>query len=109
MTELRLDEPAAGVFRVEDAYTNWYLVRDGGERLTVVDTGVPRSWDSFRQALRRLGRREDDVAAVVLTQRHFDHLGFAERARSSLGVPVWVHAADRRSGATADSEPRSTP
>jgi glyoxylase-like metal-dependent hydrolase (beta-lactamase superfamily II) len=84
---------AEGVHRIEDAYTNWYLVEDGG-RLTVVDCGVPTSWRSFHEALRALGRRPDDVAAVVLTHAHFDHVGFAERARSTLGVPVYVHQND---------------
>jgi glyoxylase-like metal-dependent hydrolase (beta-lactamase superfamily II) len=82
-----------GVHRVEDAYTNWYLVEgDGG--MTVVDAGVPSSWQSFQDALRQLGRRPDDVKAVVLTHGHFDHIGFAERARRELGVPVWVHEHD---------------
>jgi glyoxylase-like metal-dependent hydrolase (beta-lactamase superfamily II) len=84
---------APGVHRIEDAYTNWYLVEDGG-RLTVVDTGVPTSWDSLTSALTTLGRSLDDVAAVVLTHGHFDHVGFAERARTRLGVPVWVHEDD---------------
>jgi glyoxylase-like metal-dependent hydrolase (beta-lactamase superfamily II) len=30
----------------------------------------------------------------VLTHAHFDHLGFAERARSELRVPVYVHEND---------------
>jgi glyoxylase-like metal-dependent hydrolase (beta-lactamase superfamily II) len=83
----------AGVHRVEDAYTNWYLIEDGG-RLTVVDAGVPTSWDSLTGALGALGRPPSDVAAVVLTHAHFDHLGFAERARRELGVPVWIHEDD---------------
>ncbi len=84
---------APGIHRIEDAFTNWYLVEDGG-RLTIVDTGVPTSWSSFEDALDRLGRSRSDVEAVVLTHAHFDHVGFAERARSELGVPVWVHEGD---------------
>ncbi len=84
---------APGVHRIEDAYTNWYLVEEGG-RLTIVDAGVPTSWDSLLQALKALGRSGSDVAAVVLTHAHFDHLGFAERARRELGAPVWVHDDD---------------
>jgi glyoxylase-like metal-dependent hydrolase (beta-lactamase superfamily II) len=80
---------AAGIHRVEDACCNWYLVEDG-DRLTVVDAGVPTSWDSLTEALRRLGRAPGDVAALVLTHAHFDHIGFAERARRELGVEVWA-------------------
>lgn len=84
---------AKGIHRIEDAYTNWYLVDEDG-RLTVVDTGTRSSWASFQDVLRRIGKSGSDVEAVVLTHAHFDHLGFAERARSELKVPVWVHRAD---------------
>ncbi len=72
--ELSLDQPADGVHRVEDAYRNWYLV-EGGAQLTVVDAGVPTSWVSLETALSRIGRKLDDIAAVVLTARAFRPLG----------------------------------
>ena len=84
---------AEGIHRVEDAYTNWYLVEDEGG-LTVVDAGVPASWDSLHKALRALGRSPREIRALVLTHAHFDHIGFAERARADLGLPVWVHEND---------------
>jgi glyoxylase-like metal-dependent hydrolase (beta-lactamase superfamily II) len=84
---------AEGVHRIADSYTNWYLVEEDG-RLTVVDAGVPSSWDSLQAALSRLHRTLGDVEAIVLTHAHFDHVGFAERARTALGVPVYVHEND---------------
>jgi glyoxylase-like metal-dependent hydrolase (beta-lactamase superfamily II) len=81
---------AEGIHLVEDAYVNWYLVEDGG-RLTVVDSGHPASWKSLHAVLREIGRSPGDIDAVVLTHAHFDHMGFAERARSELGVPVFAH------------------
>jgi glyoxylase-like metal-dependent hydrolase (beta-lactamase superfamily II) len=84
---------APGIHRVEDAYTNWYIVDDDGA-LTIVDAGVPSSWNSFQDALATLGRRREDVRALVLTHAHFDHIGFAERARCELEIPVYVHEND---------------
>ena len=90
--ELQLNV-APGIHRIEDCHTNWYLVEEDG-RVCVVDAGVPSSWDSLHEALERIGRAPADVAAVVLTHAHFDHVGFAEKARKELNVPVYVHDND---------------
>ena len=84
---------AEGVHRIGEHYVNWYLIEEGG-RITIVDAGLPASWQSLLDALRGIGRSPADVEALVLTHAHFDHIGFAERARVELGVPVWVHEND---------------
>jgi glyoxylase-like metal-dependent hydrolase (beta-lactamase superfamily II) len=85
---------AEGVHRIEDAYVNFYVVEEGG-RLTIVDTAHPSSWRVLHGALHELGRSPGDVDAVVLTHGHFDHMGFAERARREWRVPVWAHERER--------------
>src|SRR3954468_12658024 len=89
---LELDA-APGIHRIEDDNTNWYIVK-AEDGLTVVDAGVPRSWASLHEALARIGRAAADIRALVLTHAHFDHVGFAERARTELGIPVYVHDND---------------
>ena len=84
---------APDIHRVEDANVNWYLV-EADDGVTIVDAGVPRSWESLHEALGKIGRGPDEVRALVLTHAHFDHIGFAERARRELGVPVFVHEND---------------
>src|SRR3982751_6372424 len=81
---------APGIHRIEDAYTNWYLI-EADDGVTIVDCGVPASWESLLEAI---GDRLDSIRAVVLTHAHFDHVGFAEKARSELNVPVYVHEDD---------------
>jgi glyoxylase-like metal-dependent hydrolase (beta-lactamase superfamily II) len=85
---------ADGIHRIEDGPVNWYLVEDD-DGVTIVDAGLPASWGSLGWALAEIGRKRSDVRAVVLTHAHFDHVGFAERARRELGVPVLLHADDR--------------
>ena len=84
---------ADGVHRVGEHFVNWYLIEESGQ-LTVVDAGLPASWRSLLEALKAIGRAPGDVEALVLTHAHFDHIGFAERARVELGIPVWVHEND---------------
>src|ERR671920_2649721 len=84
---------ADGVHQIGEHFLNWYLVEEGG-RLTVVDAGLPASWRSLLGVLDEIGRAPGDVEALVLTHAHFDHIGFAERARSELSIPVWVHEND---------------
>ena len=92
--EPRIERGAApDVHRIEDASVNWYLV-EAESGLTIVDAGVPRSWRSLQRVLAEIGRDASEIRAVVLTHAHFDHVGFAERARTELGVPVYVHEND---------------
>src|SRR4051812_20345391 len=84
---------APGVHRIEESFTNWYLVEDD-DGVTVVDAGVPSSWGTLNSVLTQIGRRLDEVRAIVLTHAHFDHVGFAEKARADLGIPVHVHTDD---------------
>jgi glyoxylase-like metal-dependent hydrolase (beta-lactamase superfamily II) len=86
-------DAAPGIHRIEDNHTNFYLVEDG-DRLTIVDAGIPPSWKSLHAALDQLGRTTGDIDALILTHGHFDHIGFAERARTELGLTVWVHEND---------------
>jgi glyoxylase-like metal-dependent hydrolase (beta-lactamase superfamily II) len=88
-----VSEIGAGVHRLGGKWLNWYVVEDDGG-LTVVDSGLPDYWDQLEDALRGLGRRLDDVAAVVLTHNHDDHTGLAGRLHKAAGARVLVHEAD---------------
>jgi glyoxylase-like metal-dependent hydrolase (beta-lactamase superfamily II) len=85
-------EVAPRIHRVGEEIVSSYLIEDGGG-VTIVDAGVPAYWNALPDALVALGRRLEDVRAVLLTHGHSDHIGFAERARTS-GIPISVHEAD---------------
>lgn len=86
-------EVAPGVYRFGTKRVNWYLV-ESDEELIVVDAGVPGHWQQLLEGLDALGHSLANVAALVLTHGHVDHIGFAERLRETAGVPVLVHEAD---------------
>ena len=97
---------ATGVHRVADGAVNWYLVERAG-RVALVDAGWPRSFGRVEQALSGIGRSMADVAVVLLTHGHPDHLGAAEKVRTASGAPVRAHEleADRVRGTAPGSSP----
>jgi glyoxylase-like metal-dependent hydrolase (beta-lactamase superfamily II) len=86
-------EVAPGVHRLTGGIVNFYLIDDGG-KLLLVDAGTPRDWKLLVRAITGLGRRLEDLDAVLITHAHSDHTGFAERARTNAAAGVWIHEAD---------------
>lgn len=84
---------APGVFRLGSSLVNWYVVEEG-DRLTIVDAGVPGYWQQLPAFLEARGRRLEDIVAVVLTHGHVDHIGIAERVQREAGSRILVHHAD---------------
>ena len=82
-----------GIYRLGDSIVNSYLLDEGGA-ITIVDAGVPGYWKRMPDSLAAIGRSAADVRAILLTHGHSDHVGFAERARRELNLPVLVHQLD---------------
>jgi len=65
---------------------------DGTEPI-LVDTGMGGNQEKLlKQILGFTGGKK--VARIVLTHRHFDHIGGAEGLSSSLGAKLFAHSAD---------------
>jgi glyoxylase-like metal-dependent hydrolase (beta-lactamase superfamily II) len=68
------------------------IVTDAG--ITLIDAGLSGHYADLRRELAAVGRPLSDIRSIVLTHGDTDHIGFAERLRSELGIPVYVGAAD---------------
>ncbi|MBW4041185.1 MAG: MBL fold metallo-hydrolase [Acidobacteria bacterium] len=78
------------------------------EGITLIDAGLPGHYADLRRELAVMGRPATDIRGIVLTHGDSDHIGFAERLRRELGVPVHIGAADadRAKGAKPPATPR---
>jgi glyoxylase-like metal-dependent hydrolase (beta-lactamase superfamily II) len=86
-----MEEVADGVIVATGAHVSWTFVVDGAD-VTLVDAGYLGYADLVLASLQHVsGRKNAQLAAVVLTHAHVDHLGAASRLHASRGVPVLAH------------------
>lgn len=88
-------DAADGVHAITHAHTNCFVIEDESG-VTLVDAGYPRTWPMVVELLSSIGRRVDEIEALLLTHAHFDHVGFAKHLNREHGVPVWIHEGDAR-------------
>jgi glyoxylase-like metal-dependent hydrolase (beta-lactamase superfamily II) len=75
------------VHMITGTNVNWALVTEG-DAVTVVDAGYPNDAKALLASLDAIGRRPEDVRAVVLTHAHLDHMGGIPALRARHDVPV---------------------
>jgi glyoxylase-like metal-dependent hydrolase (beta-lactamase superfamily II) len=85
-------EIAPGVHGLGTEIVNWYLVEVDG-RLVAVDSGLPKFEETLDADLEAIGRKREDVEAVVLTHSDGDHTGLASPLREA-GARVLIHTDD---------------
>ena len=87
-------EVASGIHRVEGMRIgNVYVVLRDQDAL-VIDTGMPGGAGRILEYVERLGRRPADVACIVLTHWHPDHMGSAAELRRRTGGQIAIHELD---------------
>ena len=91
--------------RLGNAYVNCYLIEDGN-RLTLVDGGMPGFRRQLDEYLRSRGRGVADIDAVILTHAHSDHVGIVEGVRTDAPAVVHVHEADATMARTGKAHKR---
>jgi len=85
---------AEGVYRIPAKHANTYLVEaDNG--LVLVDTGMPGSEKRILKAIASLGRKPSDVKLILLTHRHWDHIGSAAALKKETSGMLVSHGFEK--------------
>lgn len=72
--------------------TNCYIVGDEHTRKgVIIDPG-----DEAYRIERIIHELSITPLYILITHGHFDHTGAAEELKYALGIPIWMHALDRR-------------
>ena len=96
-----------GIHQVDGVNGNCYIIiRD---RLTVIDTGLPRNSPKILSYIRdQLHRQPQDIRTIILTHFHIDHTGNVTALKNASGgvAKVAVHEADAAYVSEKMSPPR---
>lgn len=87
-----LREVADRVYRLEDRFVNLYVLDVG--KIVLVDTGTRRAERLIRQGLQEIGKEVEDIAVLLLTHHHIDHVGTAGVWKRESSAQVDLHRFD---------------
>lgn len=83
----------ADVYVVNLRVVNVYILVVG-ERVILIDTGVPGSEVKIMQAVREIGRQPADVSHILVTHLHADHTGGLPALKKATGAQIVMHPLD---------------
>lgn len=90
-TGFRVDRVSERMHLVHTEHVNW-AVYAGPDGVTLVDSGYAGQRELLVASLDAIGCRPEEVAAVLITHGHADHLGGAAWLAGQFGTPVHAHA-----------------
>jgi len=87
---------------LREAFTGVYVIL--GEKIVLIDSGLPDSWNaSILPYLKRVDRNPKDIALVIHTHSHGDHIGSDAIIKSESNAEIAMHELD----AQAVEDPKS--
>ncbi|MBF6463177.1 MBL fold metallo-hydrolase [Nocardia puris] len=86
---MKIEQVSDSVYVVAGTNVNWALVSDGAG-VTVVDAGYPCDAGAVVESVRQIGHSVGDVAGVLLTHAHLDHIGGIPTLVEQAGAPVYT-------------------
>jgi glyoxylase-like metal-dependent hydrolase (beta-lactamase superfamily II) len=90
-----------------DRFVYSYLVY--GNTITLIDTGVAGCEKEIFESIRSTGRDPSEIALIVLTHSHPDHIGAARAIRQVTGCSIAAHPAEKAWIEDVDLQNRERP
>ena len=87
-------EIAPGIHTIPSRMSRMYLVED--ESLTLIDAGLPWDVRTVFRYVESIGRRPEDIDAILLTHNHPDHTSGARSISKRANADVIAHEDDTR-------------
>ena len=69
--------------------SNVYLLAD--DELALIDTGLPGNGQHILDFIRTQGRDPDELAQIIITHAHIDHMGSLKELQAVTGAKVVAH------------------
>jgi glyoxylase-like metal-dependent hydrolase (beta-lactamase superfamily II) len=88
-------EVADGVHFVQGKAVNWTLLTEG-DAVTLVDAGYPGDRNAVLWSIERIGLSIDQLAAVLVTHAHVDHIGSLPKLLEGRDIPVLTSETESR-------------
>jgi glyoxylase-like metal-dependent hydrolase (beta-lactamase superfamily II) len=80
------------IFTIPLGFDNCYVLK--GDGVVAVDAGQPGKVEQFAAGLAAAGIAPEDVAVVVLSHGHWDHVGSARDIKSLTGAVLTMHRSE---------------
>jgi hydroxyacylglutathione hydrolase len=90
-----------------DRFVYSYIVY--GDTITLIDTGVAGCEKQIFEYIRSIGRDPSEIALIILTHSHPDHLGAARAIQQATGCSIMAHPEERALIEDVDLQSRERP
>ena len=93
--------------RFLERFANAYLIY--GKKIYLIDSGVAGSGKQIFSYIEETGRSPEEIAGIMLTHSHPDHIGGAFEICQSTGCAVYIHPEEKNWAEDVDLQNRERP
>ena len=80
------------IMTIDLGFVKAFLIK--GEKYILIDTGVPKSYETIKRYMTDNGINPKDISVVIITHNHLDHTGSISKVKELTGAPVLIHKSE---------------